>query len=113
MLGIGKWKGEISTVVLKGTVFFDIDCNNGVYSVDIRLPSPMNGVKIIFDEIHEEGNSLVGTGSISVMKNKTVETKITFEEDGRVKAFMKIPMLGKVVMKNIVKEPLNKSQHTL
>ncbi len=28
---------------------------------------------------------------------------VTFEEDGRVKAFMKIPMLGKVVMKNIVK----------
>lgn len=101
MLGIGKWKGEISTIVLKGTVFFEIAHDGKNYLVDIRLPEPMNKVKIAFDEIHEDGNSLVGTGSISVMKNKTVETKITFEENGRVKSFMKIPMLGKVVMKNV------------
>lgn len=101
MLGIGKWKGEISTIVLKGTVFFEIAHDGKNYLVDIRLPEPMNKVKIAYDEIHEDGNSLVGTGSISVMKNKTVETKITFEENGRVKSFMKIPMLGKVVMKNV------------
>lgn len=103
MLGIGKWKGEISTIVLKGTVFFNIAHDGKEYRVDIHLPEPMDKVKIVFDEIHEENNSLVGTGSISVMKNKTVETKITFEENGRVKSFMKIPMLGKVVMKNIEK----------
>lgn len=99
----GKYIGTVSTIVLKGEVNFTIMENGDEYDISMTLPKPMEKVKVRFDEIHRDGNSLIGKGSISIMPKGEVDSKITFEEDGKIKAFMKIPKLGKVVMKGITK----------
>ncbi|MCM1364988.1 MAG: hypothetical protein NC122_06205 [Faecalibacterium sp.] len=101
MIETGLYEGEISTIFLKGTVHFEISKQDEEFNVDIKLPKPMEKVKIKVNKIWQEENSLCGTGSISIMPKAVVESKITFAESGRIKAFMKVPKLGKVVVKGI------------
>lgn len=103
MIMSGNYIGEVSTIFLKGEVRFSILNRDGAFDIDMKLPKPMEKVKISFDEIDQYDNSLCGKGRISIMPKAEIESKITFEQDGRIKAFMKIPKLGKVVMKGIHK----------
>ncbi|MCM1544070.1 MAG: hypothetical protein NC110_02120 [Ruminococcus sp.] len=99
----GKYVGTVSTIFLKGEVNFTILQFGEQFSLELKLPKPMDKVGVHINEIHRENNSLCGTGTLSIMPKSVVESKITFEESGKIKAFMKIPKLGKVVMKGIKK----------
>lgn len=97
----GSFVGTVKTIFLNGETKIDIAQTNGEYQVSIVLPKPMDGVKVNFERIYEENNSLTGTGELSVMPGREIETKITFEESGRIKAYMIVPMLGKIVLKKV------------
>lgn len=97
----GSFIGTVKTIFLNGEVEIDIGQKDDEYDVDIRYPAPMQKMKMNFSSITADENSLVGIGELSVMPGKTAQTKITFEETGRIKAYTIVPMLGKVVLKKV------------
>lgn len=97
----GNYVGEISTIFLKGEVTFIITNNGEKYNIDTKLPSPMDKVKVVFSNIRQEDNSLLGIAKLSIMPKSEIESKITFEPEGKIKASMKVPKLGKVIIKRI------------
>jgi hypothetical protein len=101
MLGVGKWKGSVSSMVFQGDVVLEILDNNGVYSFDIEIPGqdiPDFSVK----DIAAEGNVLSAKANTSLLAGKDIDIELTFEEN-TFEGFLKIPFLGKVRIKNGVK----------
>ena len=97
-IGIGSWAGKISVRLARGEVKFTIsEAPDGGYKIDVTLPGALRTAKINFMDIKEEedGKTLSGYGTISVLPGRKLEGAFTFEEDtftGEIKA----PVVGKI-----------------
>ena len=97
-IGIGSWAGKISVRLARGEVKFTISEDaNGEYKIDVTLPGALRTAKINFMDIKEEedGKTLSGFGTISVLPGRKLEGAFTFEENtftGEIKA----PVVGKI-----------------
>ena len=97
-IGIGSWAGKISVRLARGEVKFTIsEDENGEYKIDTTLPGALKTAKIKFMNLKEEedGKTLSGEGTISVLPGRKLTGAFTFEEDtftGEIKA----PVVGKI-----------------
>ena len=97
-IGIGSWAGKINVRLARGEVKFNIsEGEDGGYKIDVSLPGALKTAKIKFMDIKEEedGKTLSGYGTISVLPGRKLEGAFTFEENtfvGEIKA----PVVGKI-----------------
>lgn len=97
-IGIGSWAGKINLRIARGEVKFNISEDaNGDYKIDVSLPGALKTAKINFLDLKEEedGKTISGSGTISVLPGRKLEGAFTFEEDtfvGEIKA----PVVGKI-----------------
>lgn len=97
-IGIGSWAGKINVRLAKGEVKFQISEDaNGDYKIDVSLPGALKTAKINFFDLveGEDGKTISGKGTISVLPGRKLEGSFTFEEDtfvGEIKA----PVVGKI-----------------
>lgn len=98
MIGIGKWTGYVNSKVFKGDVTFEIIDNNGEYGIDFQLPegipAAFKDVQFGFSDIHANGNTLCGKCSVSLLKGKSFDAEIVFEDDGSMHAIIKLGIMG-------------------
>jgi hypothetical protein len=97
-IGIGSWAGKINVRLAKGEVkFTSAEDENGDYKIDVSLPGALKSAKIKFMNLieHEDGKTISGEGTISVLPGRKLEGAFTFEEDtftGDIKA----PVVGHI-----------------
>ena len=97
-IGLGSWAGKISVRLARGEVKFTIsEDENGEYKIDTVLPGALKTAKIKFMNLKEEedGKTLSGEGTISVLPGRKLTGAFTFEDDtfvGEIKA----PVVGKI-----------------
>ena len=96
MIGLGKWKLNISIPFLKADPVLTISDNNGQYefSVDVQgfgVTPAINLVKVT----EENGNTLRVKAEIPMLNIPDVEGALTFE-GMFCKGEVMVPMLGKV-----------------
>lgn len=99
-IGIGSWAGKISLRIARGEVKFTIgEDENGDYKIDVTLPGALKTAKIKFMDIKEEedGKTISGAGTISVLPGRKLQGSFTFEGDtftGEIHG----PVVGKVMI---------------
>lgn len=97
-IGIGSWAGKISLRLARGEVKFTIgEDANGDYKIDVELPGALKTAKINFFDLKEEedGKTISGMGTVSVLPGRKLQGAFTFEEDtftGEIHG----PVIGKV-----------------
>ena len=97
-IGIGSWAGKINLRLARGEVNFTIgEDENGDYKIDVQLPGGLKNAKINFMNLKEEddGKTISGEGTISVLPGRKLTGAFTFEGDtfvGEIKA----PVVGKI-----------------
>lgn len=97
-IGIGSWAGKISLRIARGEVKFTIsEAADGGYKIDVALPGALKAAKINFIDIKEEedGKTLSGMGTISVLPGRKLSGAFTFAGDtftGEIHG----PVVGKV-----------------
>lgn len=97
-IGIGSWAGKIAVRIARGEVKFNISEDaNGEYKIDVTLPGALKSAKVNFMNLveHEDGKTISGEGTISVLPGRKLTGSFTFEEDtfvGEIKA----PVVGKI-----------------
>ena len=97
-IGIGTWVGKLNVRLARGEVKFTIsEAENGDYKIDVSLPGALKSAKINFMNLKEEedGKTISGEGTISVLPGRKLTGAFTFEEDtfvGEIKA----PVVGKI-----------------
>ena len=103
MIGLGKWKGNVSSKVFKGEIFFSISDNNGEDDIDIQMPEKFSKVKISFSDIKEEGAAtLTGKAQVSILPGKELKGEFVFSGD-TVEGVMKLPPLINIKITDGVK----------
>ena len=97
-IGIGTWAGKLNVRLARGEVKFTIgEDEKGDYKIDVTLPGALKSAKIDFFNLVEEedGKTISGEGTISVLPGRKLTGAFTFEEDtfvGEIKA----PVIGKI-----------------
>ena len=97
MIGIGTWACRVDTMFFKGDVQFKITDNNGKYGLEIIMDGPVPKFEI--KSIKEEGNTLHAVGTVELLPGKEIESVLTFNGD-TFEGAMKVPMLGKIKLKD-------------
>ena len=97
-IGIGTWAGKLNVRLARGEVKFTIgEDENGDYKIDVALPGALKTAKINFMNLKEEedGKTISGEGTISVLPGRKLTGAFTFEDEtfvGEIKA----PVIGKI-----------------
>jgi len=97
MIGLGTWKFFVDTMFYKGEALLTISDDGGAYGVNCELKEMDLGMQIVSIE-EENGNTLKGTATISLLKGKQVEFSVRFEEAAN--GYLKVPFAGKIMLKN-------------
>ena len=98
MIGLGKWSCSIDTMMYRGDAILTIADNGGAYSFTAEVP----GVKMPeyhVSNITEDGNTLTAIVTTPVLAGKELPISLTFDGDV-VTGFAKVPLLGKIKLKN-------------
>jgi hypothetical protein len=102
MIGLGKWRFAVETMVFKGIAYLTVSDVNGAYAIKVDVEGANVG-DTAFLNIHEEGgNTLTGLASTSLLKGKEIPYSLTFESDS-ASGFLKVPFLGKIRLNNGVR----------
>lgn len=99
MIGIGKWRGYVSTMFFKGDTTFTIEDDNGNYKVDLELPSEIDVPEFSFSEIQGNGNILTAIATSPKFPGKKIDIELTFDGDN-FDGLLKVPYIGKVKIKD-------------
>ena len=97
-IGIGTWAGKIAVRIARGEVKFTIsEDENGDYKIDVALPGALRTAKINFMDLVEEedGKTISGAGTISVLPGRKLTGSFTFEDD-TFTGLIKAPVVGKI-----------------
>ncbi|MDR1463866.1 MAG: hypothetical protein LBJ11_01015 [Oscillospiraceae bacterium] len=94
MIGQGKWLFHIDTMFFNGDTQLIVGGTPDQYEIDIILPG-MELPDLAFANIAQDGNTITGTASTSLLKGKDIPFSLTFEGE-TASGFLKIPFLGKV-----------------
>ena len=102
MIGLGKWQGEVDTVVLSGSAIVTIYDKDGNYAFDVEIEGVKKLPKFSVYDIVEGEDSLFGKAKINVMGGIDAEISVKFigEKKDRFEGHIKLPMLGIVPIKN-------------
>lgn len=98
MIGIGKWECSIDTMMFRATAVVTIAEKDGKYDFkietdDVRVP-PYR-----VSDIVENGNNLSAVVTSPLLPGKEVPVSMDFDGD-TVSGYIKVPVLGKVKLKN-------------
>ena len=97
MIGIGKWKCSVDTMMFKGSAILEIIDNNGEY--DFKLDAgDINIPEVNVSNVKAEGNKLEAVATSPVLPGKEVPISLEFDGD-TVTGYLKVPFLGKVKLK--------------
>lgn len=98
MVGVGSWGCKVDTMFFEGEIKFDVIDNNGEYDFKLYVNNvmPEFTVKSLTEE---NGDTLHGVGTASVLPNKDIEVILTFNGDS-FSGVVKVPFLGKIKLKN-------------
>lgn len=101
MIGIGKWKAELSSKYVNGEVSFTIADKDGEYDIDINLPEQFKGFKLKILNVNEVGdNVLTGQAKVTVLvKTIDIDASFTFGDD-TVEGLLSFGKLGSVKVIN-------------
>ncbi|MDR2646864.1 MAG: hypothetical protein LBB67_01890 [Oscillospiraceae bacterium] len=94
MIGLGKWKFPVDTMLYRGDAVVDVADDGGTYAITIAL-SGMDVPDITVSDVRENENTVTGTAQIEVLKGKDIPFSITFEGDC-ANGFLKVPFMGKI-----------------
>ena len=98
MIGLGTWKFNVDTMFYKGEALLTIADEDGGYGINCELKEMDLGMQIV--SVNEEnGDTLSGTATISLLKGKEVEFSVTFAENA-ANGFLKVPFIGKIKLKD-------------
>lgn len=96
MIGIGKWAGQINTMIYSGDVSFAIVDDNGKYGVRFDIPEGVDRVPdYTISNITEKGDTLSAQVEISMLPGKKIDVEMTFDGD-MMNGVIKVPFIGKV-----------------
>ena len=99
MIGIGKWKASVSTMMFSTSAVVEIKDNNGKYEFIYNVPEKYKNVKINILSIEEEGtDTLVVKAEASVLPGKIAEFHATFTGD-TLTGYIKAPIMGGMKVK--------------
>lgn len=102
MIGLGKWQFVVDTMFFKGTAIIQISNKNGQYDFQATIPGMQKTPSYQIKSIEEEGNTLIITATTDIFKGKDVNVVATFENNV-CNGYIKVPMLGKIKIKDGVK----------
>jgi len=98
MIGLGTWKFNVDTMFYKGEALLTISDEEGNYGVNCELKEMDLGMQIV--SINEEnGDTLSGTATISLLKGKEVDFTVTFADEA-ANGLLKVPFIGKIKLKD-------------
>lgn len=100
MIGLGKWIGEIETSLLSGSATVTISDNNGEYAFFVETESIKTIPNFTVYDIVESDNTLSGKANVEIMGKMTVEVFVEFTSDSTFIGYIKVPILGKIEIKN-------------
>jgi len=96
MIGLGTWKFFVDTMFYKGDALLTVSDNGGEYAIGCELKEMDLGLAIA--SIQEEGDTLKGAATISLLKGKEVEFSVQFADVAN--GYLKVPFIGKIALKN-------------
>ncbi len=96
-IALGKWSCHVDTFIFSGDIKLTVKNKNGEYDFELDMPGiEMPNFEII--SIEETDNSVAATVFIPALK-KEAEINVAFT-DGMVNGYIKVPLLGKIKIKN-------------
>lgn len=98
MIGIGRWAVSIDTMMFRGDAVLVIADKDGTYDFSVEVEN-LKVPPYAVNNITEDGNTLTATVTTSVLPGKEVPISLTFDGD-TLTGFAKIPLLGKIKLKN-------------
>jgi len=102
MLGLGKWKFNVNTMIYRGEAFLTIGEKDGEYDIGIELPGQDNVPDFEIFDMAAEGNTITGSVKTSLLRGKVIPFSATFDGD-TASGFLKVPFVGKIDLKDGVK----------
>ncbi len=98
MIGLGKWACSVNTMIYSGDVDFEIFDNNGEYGFKLNVPN-VKVPDITVKSVEEDDDTITATVETSILSGKEITLVVTIDGD-TFDGFIKVPMFGKVKLKN-------------
>ena len=102
MIGLGTWKFQVDTMFYNGAAILEITGEGGQYAVTASLPDMSGATEIALKDVTEDGDTLSGIATTSLLQGKDIPCSITFDGD-TAEGFMKVPFIGKLKLKDGVR----------
>lgn len=98
MIGLGRWACSVNTMFYSGDVDFEIFDNNGEYGFKLNVPN-VKVPDITVKSVEEDDDTITATVETSILSGKEITLVVTIDGD-TFDGFIKVPMFGKVKLKN-------------
>ncbi len=103
MIGLGKWKTDIDTMIFTGTAVLGIGEKDGKYTMELELPGSDDFVPhLTVIKAEEDDNTLTAEVEADILKGKPIEMSLTFNET-EANGYIKIPLVGKIKLRHAEK----------
>ncbi len=103
MIGLGKWKADIDTMVFTGTAVLVIGEKDGKYTMELELPGSDGFVPhLTVINAEEDDDILTADVEADILKGKTIEISLTFNKT-EANGYIKIPLVGKIKLRHAEK----------
>jgi hypothetical protein len=99
MIGLGKWKFSVNTVLLKGEAIINIMNKNGEYAFSADIPGLKEMPDYYIDEVKVNGDTLNIKGGTPLLPGKVIEVSATFKGD-TCEGYINAPFIGKLLIKD-------------
>ena len=99
MLGLGKWKFDLKTMIYTGEAQIELYDNNGQYGLRILKPE-METPQITVKELVEKDDTIKAVISVSLLPHSNLTLVFQFT-DNTVEGYVKVPFLGKIPIKGV------------
>ncbi|NLL63876.1 MAG: hypothetical protein GX241_06580 [Ruminococcaceae bacterium] len=100
MVGLGKWKLDVSLPLLRVQPVLTIEDKNGQYAFTVDASGFGISPEIHLLEAKEDENSLVIKAQLPMLNTGDVEARLNFDEVTCI-GEVNVPMFGKVTVKGV------------
>ena len=100
MVGLGKWKINVSTRFYSGEALLIIGEKDGEYDVYAELPGGKRPFR--FSKLQAQGSTITGVAQHSLLQGSMIPFSATFE-DGTASGFLDVPTVGMIKFSNAEK----------
>ncbi|MBR2869164.1 MAG: hypothetical protein IKB88_08925 [Clostridia bacterium] len=98
MIGLGRWACSVNTMFYSGDVDFEIFDNNGKYGFKLNVPD-VNVPDVTVKSVEEDDDTITATIETGVFPGKDITLVVTLDDD-TFDGYVKVPMFGKIKLKN-------------